>query len=88
MGLTQHRTGVENVRMVVNLLLASATSASPAAGASAQAPPTRKASAQKAQHLEKPELVRPTPKEEDGFEPPRWTAWSRSRPAKVIFMAR
>jgi len=74
MGLTQHRTGVENVQMVVNLLLLRGNIGKPGAGIC----PVRGHSNVQGQRTvgisEKPELV-PLDrlKEQYGFEPPRWT---------------
>ena len=72
MGLTQHRLGVENVRMVCNLLLMKGNLGRPGAGAC----PVRGHSNVQGQRTvgisEKPELV-PLDKlaEQFGFEPPR-----------------
>jgi molybdopterin-dependent oxidoreductase alpha subunit len=74
MGLTQHRTGVENVQMVVNLLLLRGNIGKPGAGIC----PVRGHSNVQGQRTvgisEKPELV-PLDrlKEQYSFEPPRWT---------------
>src|SRR5207237_5957345 len=72
MGLTQHRTGVENVQMMVNLLLMRGNIGRPGAGIC----PVRGHSNVQGQRTvgitEKPELV-PLDKLKDlyGFEPPR-----------------
>ena len=74
MGLTQHRTGVENVQMLVNLLLLRGNIGKPGAGIC----PVRGHSNVQGQRTvgitEKPELV-PLDKLEEqyGFEPPRET---------------
>jgi len=73
MGLTQHRTGVENVQMVVNLLLLRGNIGRPGAGIC----PVRGHSNVQGQRTvgisEKPELVPlDTLAELYGFEPPRW----------------
>ena len=74
MGLTQHRTGVENVQMLVNLLLLRGNVGKPGAGIC----PVRGHSNVQGQRTvgisEKPELV-PMDKlaEQYGFEPPRKT---------------
>lgn len=73
MGLTQHKAGVENVQMVVNLLLLRGNIGRPGAGIC----PVRGHSNVQGQRTvgiaEKPELV-PLDKlkEQYGFEPPRW----------------
>src|ERR671913_556965 len=74
MGLTQHKAGVENVQMLVNLLLLRGNIGKPGAGIC----PVRGHSNVQGQRTvgisEKPELV-PLDKlkEQYGFEPPRWT---------------
>jgi molybdopterin-dependent oxidoreductase alpha subunit len=74
MGLTQHKAGVENVQMLVNLLLLLGNIGKPGAGIC----PVRGHSNVQGQRTvgisEKPELV-PLDKlkEQYGFEPPRWT---------------
>lgn len=73
MGLTQHKAGVENVQMLVNLLLLRGNIGRPGAGIC----PVRGHSNVQGQRTvgiaEKPELV-PLDrlKEQYGFEPPRW----------------
>ncbi|MBD2748019.1 FdhF/YdeP family oxidoreductase [Microvirga sp. BT688] len=73
MGLTQHKAGVENVQMLVNLLLLRGNIGKPGAGIC----PVRGHSNVQGQRTvgiaEKPELV-PLDKlkEQYGFEPPRW----------------
>ncbi|WP_159715624.1 FdhF/YdeP family oxidoreductase [Geminicoccus flavidas] len=77
MGLTQHRKGVESVRMLVNLLLLKGNIGKPGAGIL----PVRGHSNVQGQRTvgisEKPELV-PLDrlKELYGFEPPRWEGFS------------
>lgn len=74
MGLTQHKAGVENVQMLVNLLLLRGNIGKPGAGIC----PVRGHSNVQGQRTvgisEKPELV-PLDKlkEQYAFEPPRWT---------------
>jgi molybdopterin-dependent oxidoreductase alpha subunit len=74
MGLTQHKAGVENVQMLVNLLLLRGNIGRPGAGIC----PVRGHSNVQGQRTvgitEKPDLV-PLDKlkEQYGFEPPRWT---------------
>jgi molybdopterin-dependent oxidoreductase alpha subunit len=85
MGLTQHRTGVENVQMVVNLLLLRGNIGKPGAGIC----PVRGHSNVQGQRTvgisEKPELV-PLDKlkEQYNFEPPRWTGMNTVEACEAI----
>jgi molybdopterin-dependent oxidoreductase alpha subunit len=85
MGLTQHRTGVENVQMVANLLLLRGNIGKPGAGIC----PVRGHSNVQGQRTvgisEKPELV-PLDKlkEQYGFEPPRWTGMNTVEACEAI----
>lgn len=85
MGLTQHRTGVENVQMVVNLLLLRGNIGKPGAGIC----PVRGHSNVQGQRTvgisEKPELV-PLDrlKEQYNFEPPRTTGMNTVEACEAI----
>ncbi|WP_114942933.1 FdhF/YdeP family oxidoreductase [Microvirga calopogonii] len=85
MGLTQHKAGVENVQMLVNLLLLRGNIGKPGAGIC----PVRGHSNVQGQRTvgisEKPELV-PLDKlkEQYGFEPPRWKGLSTVETCEAI----
>ena len=89
MGLTQHRSGVENVRMVVNLLLLRGNIGKPGAGVL----PVRGHSNVQGQRTvgitEKPELV-PLDRlaEQYGFEPPRDTGMNTVEACEGIIAGR
>ena len=89
MGLTQHRTGVENVQMVANLLLLRGNIGKPGAGIC----PVRGHSNVQGQRTvgisEKPELV-PLDRLRElyGFEPPRWTGLNTVEACEAIIAGR
>ena len=89
MGLTQHRRGVENVRMLANLLLLRGNIGKPGAGIM----PVRGHSNVQGQRTvgitEKPELA-PLDRWADqyGFEPPRWTGMNTVEACEGIIEGR
>ena len=89
MGLTQHRYGIDNVRMLMNLLLLRGNIGRPGAGPG----PVRRHSNVQGQRTvgitEKPELA-PLDKlrEQFGFEPPRTKGWDTVESCRAVLDGR